>query len=232
MSFPISIQTDVVDQVVFRLHIPTPDVGEFVTDTHMLALVKSAVNRLSGLLTRSFGDGYFAEDMTFQTQAGVDVISLPPNFETLRSLHLIHNDKAYELERAEPEDYSIEATNWLSHLPRYTVEANVIRLTPPPDNEYTLRIGYSSALSVSALTDTIYGQLSWAEWLVADICCKIRQREQRPYDEFMQDKLLIEDAIKSQAAQRDRSGSVQVRDARGALGRDHVWGRGRRRIYY
>lgn len=231
MSFPISIQTDVVDQVVFRLHIPTPASGEFITSTAMLSLVKSAVNRLSGLLTRSFGDGYFAEDMTFQTQEGVDVISLPPNFETLRSLHLVHENKAYELERADPEDYSIETRNWTQCLPKYTVEANVIRLTPPPAGEYTLRIGYSSALTVSALSDTIYGQLSWAEWLIADICCKIRQREQRPFDEFMQDKMLIEDQIKSQAAQRDRSGSVQVRDARGAL-RENAWGRSRRRIYF
>src|ERR1044072_2002038 len=150
MSFPISIQTDVVDQVVFRLHIPTPAVGEFITPTHMLALVKSAVNRLSGLLTRSFGDGYFAEDMTILTQEDVDVISLPPNFETLRSLHLVHENKAYELERADAADFDLTSRNWLEGLPRYTVEANVIRLFPPPDRAFTLRVGYSSSLSVTA----------------------------------------------------------------------------------
>lgn len=227
MAVSISVQTDVIDRVVSRLHLPTPGAGEFITDTEMLALVKSASRRLSGLLLRLFGDALFAETATLTTVPDFDLVSVPENLTTVRSIHWIDGDNAYLLERANVSDFFPVSQAW-SHcnLPRYVLESNVIRLSPPPTQSYTVRLAYTTGLFVETAADTIQGGLGWDEWLIADICCKIREREQKPFDEFYRDRVEAEEQIKDQASQRQRFSATQVADKRGVTARERNKRRG------
>lgn len=223
MATSISVQTDVIDQVRWRLHLPAFSSSSFVTTSDILALVKSSGRRLSGLLTRLYGDAFFAETATLTTVAGFDLVSLPSNFATLRSLHWIDGNNALELARANPGDYDPEAVAWgsisdiglTSATPTYALEANVIRLTPTPAAAYTLRLGYTSGIFITAASDTIQGQIGWDEWMILDCCQRIREREQKNASEFIRDRLELEEQIKDQASQRDRYANVQVVDRRG-----------------
>ncbi len=237
MAIAINIQSDVIYAVVFRLQLPTPAAGQFVTDADMLLLAKSSVSRLSALLIRLFSDDYFLLTSTLTTQAGIDIVSLPANFATLRSVWWVSADnKSHPLTRADISDYDPTAVAWESgsdlywtgaRLPRYRIEANVLVLTPIPNAVYNLRVSYTTGLFITALSDTIFGQIGWAEWLICDICQRIREREQKPADEFIRDRMEAEVNIQSQAANRDRFSACQVRDTRGS-GNSSLGGRWRR----
>lgn len=221
---PVTINAqDVLDQVAFRLHLPAFASGEFVDATQALALLNSSAQRLSGLMTRLYGDQYFASSVTLSTQADIDILSLPSDFHTLTSVHWIYsdtNDDVIELQRADPQEFGVTSTAWTTHcLPRYRLEgAGVLVFVPVPNAMYDVRIGYTSVgVQFEDASDSFQGLMGWQEWLVTDMCQRIREREQKSADEFVRDRLELEAHMKEQASQRDRLGGVQVRDATGAL---------------
>lgn len=216
MAISIAI-ADVLTQVQFRLHLPAVGSGTFVTSGSALALAKSSVSRLGAMLNRSFGDNYFAQTATLSTQAGVDLVSLPASFKDLLSLHWVDGDRAELLERAEITEYDPLPRAWsrASGAPRYRLEGNVVVLTPPPSEVYTLRCAYTTGLSITSLADTIQANAGCDEWLVLDICEMIRDREDKDASRFTVRKMQIEADLRSQAVRRDRSGVSQVRDVQG-----------------
>lgn len=226
MDVQINI-ADVVADVQFRLHVPTIGTTSFVTSAQMLQLLKRSVGRLSALLTRSFSDGYWARTATLTTQAGVDVVSLPPGFQTLTSLHWVDGNDALLLARAHDVDYTPHAESWAGSYPwlwdvgrasRYVLEGSAIRLIPPPAGAYTLRCAYQAGLSISSLDDVISAQDdSWADWLALDACIIIRSREDKDASNFILLKQEIEQNLRDQAQQRDRLATYQIRDVRDEL---------------
>ena len=223
MSQTIEI-AGVLDQVAFRLHLPAVGTGAFVTTASALLLAKSSVSRLGALLNRSFGDAYFAQTATLATQAELDLVSLPSGFKDLLSLHWVDGTEAHLLERASVTEYSATPVAWgNSVLPKYRVEGNVLVLTPPPLEVYSLRCAYTTGLGITALSDSIQGQAGWEEWLVLDICEQIRDREDKDASKFTFRKVGadgkggVQGEILSQASQRDRNGVTTVRDVRNEL---------------
>jgi hypothetical protein len=230
MAVTINI-ADVVEDVQFRLHVPTIGTTTFITSDQMLQLMKRSVARLGELLTRSFSDGYWARTATLTTQANVDLVSLPSGFRTLTSLHWVHGENAVLLDRAHDVDYSPRPENWAgsprlweSRKSEYVLEGNVIRLTPPPAAVYTLRCAYQAGLAITSLTDTISAQdTSWADWLALDACIVVRSREDKDATNFLMAKGEIEANLRDQAQQRDRLAVYQIRDVRNEL--DAFFGR-------
>lgn len=221
---PVTVSAEsVLEQVAFRLHLPPFASGEFVTPGQALSLLNASAQRLSGLMTRLYGDAFFASSVTLSTQADIDILSLPSDFHTLTSVHWIYsdtNDDVIELERANPQDFGTTPVAWTTHgLPKYRLEgAGVLVFVPVPNAVYDVRIGYTSVgVQFEDASDSFQGLPGWDEWLICDMCQRIREREQKPADEFIRDRLELEAHMKEQASQRDRFGGVQVRDATGAL---------------
>lgn len=222
MAHSLTLQS-VVDSAVTRLHIPTPAVGEFLTPDMCLDFIQSGCERLSGLVTRAFGDGYWRQTATLATQAGLDLVSLPQDTMTVSSVHWLTNDTAYSLGRADVHEYDPRSQSWgqpndwsLAYgvMPMYTLEANVLRLVPTPNQVYSLRVAYTTGLFVTALSDTIPANLGWKEFLINDFCETVGQREQKDVSQFTQRRLEVQQQILDQAAQRDRFATYQVRDTR------------------
>lgn len=216
---------DVVTDVQFRLHLPTIGSTSFITSAQMLQLLQRSVGRLGALLTRSFSDGYWARTANLATQAGVDVVSLPPGFATLTSLHWVSGNDAVLLQRAHDTDYTPTAQSWsgsplpwgwdTSRVSGYVLEGYAIRFVPPPAAVYTLRCAYQTSLSITSLTDNISAEdISWADWLALDCCIVIRSREDKDASNFVLLKQEIERNLRDQAQQRDRLAVYQVRDVR------------------
>jgi hypothetical protein len=222
MAHSLTLQS-VVDSAVIRLQIPTPAVGEFLTPAMCLDFIQSGCERLSGLVTRAFGDHYWQQTATLATQAGLDLVSLPSDTMTISSVHWLTNNSAYPLARADVHEYDPRSQSWgqpndwsptYGVLPMYTVEANVIRLVPTPNAVYSLRVAYTTGLFVTALTDTIPANLGWKEYLVNDFAEMVRQREDKDASNFTARRMEVQDQILDQAAQRDRFATYQVRDTR------------------
>lgn len=234
MSVSVLI-SDVIAKAGSRLHLPSFGVaGEFVTDADALAYVQSAVSRLGAMLNRLPGDNYLARTATLATQAGLELVSLPTNCTDVLSVHWVDGNQQHTLKRAPITDYDPVPRAWSwSYMPRYRVEGEVLVFVPIPNAVYSLRVAYTLALSVSAVTDTIQVPPGCEEWLIMDICEIVRgEREQKDPSVFVLRKQDIEANLVQQASVRDRHGVTQVRDARGALrGRDDhsEW---RRRIFW
>lgn len=232
MAYSFNVQTDVLDQVRFRLHLPAYSASSFVTTSDALALAKSAGRRLSGILTRLYGDGFFTETATLTTVPDFDLVSLPENFATLRSLHWFDGTNSLELGLARAGDFDPTSQSWgqLSELgltslrPTFALEANVIRLYPTPAEAYELRLSYTSGIFIASASDDVQGQIGWDEWMVLDICQRIREREQKDASEFIRDRMELEEQIKEQASQRARYQTHQVVDRRVARN-TRLWGR-------
>lgn len=217
MAISISV-AEVVELVCDRTQIATPGPGEFVTDATMLRFVKNAGERLGSLLLEAYGASVLAETHVLYTQAGLDKVSLPPNFSTLRALHWTINGKAYHLEPAPVGVYDPAPITWDEHAPpRYRVHGNALLFTPAPSAVYTLRVDYTTTLAVASLSDSFPGEPNWKEWLVLDVCEQIRDRQEKDGSSFSAKKLKIEHDLREQADLRDRFARHQVQDTRDAL---------------
>ncbi len=232
MSIQIRVG-DILDEVLFQLHLPDFGASEFVTNTSAVRLLKSSGRRLSGLLTRLYGDAFFAETATLTTVPDFDLVSLPDNLATVRTLHWIKDENtAVELTRANMHTYLEKPQSWGSNVdswwtcqsaPTYRIESNVIVLVPKPTEAYTLRLNYTTGIFIPDLSleeggmdYEFEGQIGWAEWMVADICYAITKREQKDPTNFLNDLTMYEQQMKDHIANRDRFSTYQVRDARGA----------------
>jgi hypothetical protein len=229
MSVQIRIG-DVMDDVIFELHLPSYGMNEFITTDQAIALLKASATRLSGVLTRLYSDGLFAETATLTTVPNFDLVSLPEQFATLRSVHWVaSNGTAYPLTRADVHEYVETPVSWgdpnnywsCDVLPMFTLEANVLRLVPTPTQAYTLRVAYTTGVfleldssSESVFETTFAGQIGWREWMVADICYRMAKREQRDPTNFLNDLAVAEAQMKDHISQRDRYSTYQVRDTR------------------
>jgi hypothetical protein len=222
MSHSLTLQS-VVDSAVIRLQIPTPAVGEFLTPAMCLDLIQSGCERLSGLVTRAFGDHYWQQTSTLATQAGLDLVSLPTDTMTISSVHWLVNNSAYPLSRADVHEYDPRSQSGVSLTigapPMACSRCTRLRPTlsvwfPVPNAVYSLRVAYTTGLFVTALTDTIPANLGWKEYLVNDFCEMVRQREDKDASNFTARRMEVQEQILDQAAQRDRFATYQVRDTR------------------
>lgn len=234
---------DLLEDLCYELHLPSYGTGEFITSDQAVKLVKASATKLSGILTRLYSDALFAETATLTTVPSFDLVSLPNNFATLRSVHWIAADGcAYPLRRADVHEYVETAQSWgdpnsywsVNVLPTVTLEANVLRLVPTPTEAYTLRVAYTTGifLTLDPNTEgwentTFAGQIGWREWIVADMAYRVCKREQKDPTNFLNDLAVAEAQMKDHITQRDRYSTYQVRDTRNTntlRGRNRRWG--------
>lgn len=241
----ITIQpSDILSQVAFRLHLPDFAAGEFVSQTQALLLLQNASERLTSMLLAAFGTDYFAQQFTVSTQAGVDTVSLPTDCATVNGVYWLYTSgtatSAIRLEHAPLLDEDLTSRAWDTpsgwfyssrgplNAPSYRIEGNVLVLRPVPSAVYQMRIDYQNTPSLAALSDVIYGQAGWKEWLILDVCSQIADREDKDISRWESKKAQVEDELKAAAENRDRNASYQARDVRNALSSRDQW---RRRWY-
>lgn len=225
MSIPIRV-ADILSEVQFQLHLPAFNSGEFVTQDDAVRLLQSSARRLSGLLTRLYGDAFFAETATLTTVPNFDLVSLPDNFATLRSVHWMRDGLSdVLLERSYIKDYDDTPRAWINwSCPKYRLESNVLVLQPIPSDTYTLRVNYTTGIFIP---DSIFGdggtsfefegQIFWQEWMVADLCYAITKREQKDPTNFLNDLMRYESQMREHVSNRDRYNTYQVVDVRNEL---------------
>lgn len=228
MSIAISPQA-ILDKVAFRMHLPDFASGEFVTDAQALTLLQDACERLSGLLLEVFGAPHFSKQFTVATQAGVDVVSLPSGLARIEAVWWlaprgsdtieIRMEPAYTVDsdltpRAWDRNLNLYREPWYGQPPSYRVEGNALVLRPVPSEVYSLRVDYQDTPTIAALSDTIYGQAGWAEWMVLDVCEQISDREDKDPTRWTLRKQKIEADLRDQASNRDRGQRVQATNLR------------------
>ena len=220
MSAPISI-AKVAQEIRFRCHLPEDSslVG-FVTEDDILRLLQSAVNRLSALIHKVYKGRLFIKNSVLTAQAGIDLLSLPPATQQLRSvLWLTPGGATVELTEAPFGAFEVTSKVWdVATPPMYVLEGEAIRLVPAPARDEQVRVSYNEVMSISSLTDTIVGRPGFEQFLTAQVSIWIKERESNDPSLFMKE---LEDAISliiTEAESRDQGALTGVRESGSGLG--------------
>jgi len=206
--------SEVIEEARFRVD-ANSGASTYVNDAAMLRLVKFSARRLSAMIRREFGGDYFTSRTTLTTTPSSDTVALPGNFSDLRQIAWVRgSNDVVPMSRAGVDDWrasSETATAW-DAAPTYQIQSSNLLVFPKPNQAYTLSIYYDTGIYVTSTSDSIDAQPGWEEWLINDVCIRIRMREDLEFSSFEKERSIAAAEIKQQAAQRDRVGVHTVRD--------------------
>jgi hypothetical protein len=180
-------------------------------------MVNVSVQALSAMLMEAYGDDYFTLATPLTTSAGDENTSLPADFLKLKKLYWQRGaDDFPEIKRGQLDDLrdgKITARDWNSYFPRFRIARQKLLWMPPPVAVYTVRLYYVYApADLSADGDTFDAGPGWEEWVVCDVCRKIREREEADPSEFIAMRNDAEMRVRSQAPDRYEGDGLAVRD--------------------
>jgi len=188
-------------------------------------MVTGSALSLSGLVRAAYGADFFETSTDLTTQNGLGYVSLPENCSSVRRLVWVRGTDDYvEIERASQDETNAWSGGWSNSTPVYRLRSGTVALFPTPLAAYTIRLTHDTGIIVTATTDTISAEAGWREWLVLDVCRKIRQRQQKDGSDFLYSQQEQEVLIRS-LVPRDRGGITQVRDVYDMPTRARPWDR-------
>lgn len=222
-----------LDEAAFRLNLPAFGVGEFVTMADALRVLKGSCGRLAAFLSGAFASELFVRTDTLPVPADLGYVSLPEDFESLRTVHLLLNDTRYELRAGHPageatatgasEDPSTSGAWTATDLPSYWLEDMVLRFSRAPSSEMSIEVSYVGGLTFDDEDSFLVLGAGWDEFLINDLCEKVRVREQKDASEFVRMRAEAAQLILKSAAKRDRFAPMTVRDVRPRATRNMYW---------
>jgi hypothetical protein len=187
VSVPFAV-SDIIERVRTRADLPAFNANTNVTDAMVLSMVQESARDLSALLNDL--EWYFVTTQDLATTAGVPYVSLPANCATVIDVTWLRDSVRYtKLRSADIEAMPSQPTMvWANTIPAFRLAGNLIELFPTPDAVYSLRVRYSTGAFIASAADTLFGQAGWDTWIIYNVCCIIRQREDRDYSAFAQER--------------------------------------------
>lgn len=215
--------SDVRESIRVRYDLPAFSSTTFVTTTAVNALINASLQAYYGLLLECYGDNYFATSETLTTVASIPLTSLPVRFMKLIALHWQRDSATFEkMKPATVDDIQIAdrgAVSWAQYCPRYRLSGlSSLEWFPTPGAAYSVRCDFVR-LPEDLVDDTDFFEAGngWEEWVIADVCRKIAEREEKDdkADRYMGKRNEAEGRIRAQAPERDEGEAVQLRDTWG-----------------
>lgn len=210
---------EVRTKVQARYDLPAFTTNTYVSTDYVTEFINSSIASYVGLLMECEAEEYYTyeDDLTTTPgQAYVLTTSLSSaQFQGLRDIHWVRGaNDTLPLKRATREEWrmrSWSSSDWWSTHPRYRLIRDRIYFGPPPAGTETLRITYTGIpAALSSTSDTFYAGPGWEEWVVADVCRKIAEREDQDPSRFMAARDRAEAGIRGQMY-REEAGPEMVR---------------------
>ena len=206
-----------------RLDLPTFSTSTFVSTATVEAMLNASLQTYYGLCQELDAADWYTYQQNISTvpnQGYVDVadkatLGLSVDFVNLRALYWVRNNDALpvQLDRAEQDSwgmFSMPARAWDGYKPRYALMRQRIYFFPVPAATYALSLWYTGApADLVAGTDTFEGGPGWEEYVVADVCAKIRDKEDDAHS-WLQKREAVVERMKSQL-ERDRAQPASIR---------------------
>ena len=212
MSVPFAV-SDIIERVRVRADLPAFTASTNITDTMVLAMVQESARDLSALMAEQ--DWFFVTTTSLVTTPGAGFVSLPSQLGQLQRVAWERDGAEYVLERATLEQTDRnDDDSWDTAAPTYRLAGNLIELFPTPQAVHTLNVRHSTGAFVASSSDTLFGHLGWDTWIVYNVCCIVRQRQEKDYSAFAGERAAKLEEIKA-TARRDRGGVARPRDVRG-----------------
>lgn len=187
-----------------------------VSSAQVLDYIQRSAQQLAALIQESGADEqYLTLSTQLTTVAGIPVVSLPTNtMDVVRLAIVTSGTQEVQLEVAPLEAWDANNYVWDTNaIPQYRVMGNTIVLYPTQSTVRTINAYYTVGFTVSATSDVLSLRNNWDEYIVADSCIRVCNRQNSDSTRFQQARMVAEAAIRKQL-KRDRAGIRQVRDVR------------------
>lgn len=176
-----------------------PNSSKF-TPTILTAKVNEGIEETWSVLTDARPDYYTREQSPAPvTVAGVDQVALPLDLLHLRKVELLDGDRAYKLMTINLAE-SHRVRRGSGRPSRYRPQGTALKLYPPPEAAYTLRIYYIPAFTnLAADGDTFDGINGFEDHAVALAIYRLKLREQMPVGDWLGEVQRIEQKMRGDA---------------------------------
>lgn len=203
--------------------------SDFVSDADVTEMVNVSYSELYEFLVQTFED-YFIAETTITTVSGTDAYDLSavsPGIFKLRGVDLQLSaaaGNAIPLRRFEWAERSrYNQAVWGSVVmpgarrPAYRLLGSKLKLAPPPDAAYDLKVYYVPAVTLLSndtpgTTDVLPGEVrpGWEEYIVIGAAIRMLEKEQNDTTPLMAELARLKARIESAAANRDADAPVRM----------------------
>jgi hypothetical protein len=213
--------TTITEDIRQRCDLPTFTSSTFITSTAVTRFINVSLQRLYGLLQQVHGEEYFAKSTTLSPSSATT--ALPSDFlRVLKMLWLRGTNDIVEVPRAKLDELywtQESAQAWTS--PRYRLQGTNVLWHPVPNQTYSVKLFYVYApADLASGSDTFDAGPGWEEFVVADVCRMIDERQDKPTQTWLAMLGDAERRIREQAPRHDGDG-LQIRDV---MGREYARG--------
>lgn len=201
------------------------NVPDFASDTNVTLTQATywaiqGARSYSARLRQVFGENHdFLKEITLQTQAGYDTLSLPADAGELHQVVWARTSSDFRLlgyANADQLPEMQEGTTgpWRDRMqPVYRLEGETVRFLPGSSEAETVIIFYTSHLKWNDQT-YFSARLDADRWLSLDIAVRVLQSQGRDPGVLLQDKVMLEAQLFNPARNRTPNRVVTIRDAR------------------
>ncbi len=210
----------------------------FVSDSEWNSYINQSYFELYDLLVQKYGDDYFSNYVTFQTDGTSALYALPngtnysaaPSFYKLLGVDLSLSDSPESFITLRRFNFSarnrysvpnFQSFYGVTNL-RYRLNGDNIWFTPIPQGGQTIRLWYVPRLTtLSADGDTVDGISGWNEYIIVDAAIKAKNKEESDVTVLMARKMGLIQRIEAAAENRDAANPMTVADNQS---NDFFWG--------
>lgn len=198
----------------------------FFTDGALVTRIAQAYKYLYNLLVSRFEGQYFNESAQIVTTTNVDEYDLPDDFYKLVGVDELRGNNPRDAMTLRPRDWNsrnrlnsaVLRTQFSAY--RYLLRAGKIRFLPVPDGATTFTLWYVPAPPVLTESDSFDGIAGFEDYIVQDVCCYVRKKQDLDDSLFQRDKAVAEKMVLDMAAERDAGFPQTVTDVN-ALDLEH-----------
>jgi len=215
MSLLVAVST-LTERVRCDCNLPVYTTVTNVSSAQALEYIQRSAQQLAALIQESGADEqYLTLSTQLTTTAGIPTVSLPANtMDVVRLAIVTSGTHEVQMEVASLDEWDPNNYVWDTNaIPKYRVMGNTVTLFPTQGTARTINAYYTVGFTVTSTSDILALRNNWDEYIVADSCIRVRNRQDKDSTAFEKARGIAEQAIRKQL-KRDRAGIRQVRDVR------------------
>jgi hypothetical protein len=203
-----------------RYDLPAFSSTTHITTTQINALTNDSLQGYYALLLSLYGDEYYSTSSTITASSATTAV--PTRCLKILNLWWLRGtDDVVRIQRGSADDLLLAnyaSKTWTEYGPKYRLQGTgTILWLPTPSTSYNVRCDHVALpADLSADGDTLFSGAGWEQWVIADVCQKLAQREEKDPSVFMAERAGWEARILAQAPDRTEGEPLQLRDVTSA----------------
>jgi hypothetical protein len=212
------LASDLLETARTRAEIPEFTSTTNVTDTQAVEDLKGTLRRYSSIVGMAGGAALLMSSATITTQADLDLVSLPTDFQSLGTVYWQKDATTRvpltRLGRDDLGDTTSREWDETYYPPAYAIKGNTLQLRPVPAGEYTLKVEHTAPLTVAGTSDYVSLVPGADEWVVLDLVQKWKTRLKEDTSDIKMERAMVEADLRTQIKRIDGFKRTKPRNTR------------------